>query len=218
MIGIGGKMQKETTEQKNEGYMTTDQYLTSLRRELRRLPSDDREKAMEYFEEYFEEAGGGREVQAMEDLGTPKEAAAQIIRDMALRHAQEPNENVRKGMSAVWVGILAVCAAPIALPMLSMVAALLLSYIVILLCLIISAYLLAASFLIFMPFITFGALLLAVTDFPSSLCTLGAGLLMAGAGVYLISGTTKFGNILIKHSLRIINRLIRKGGKLYGKS
>jgi uncharacterized membrane protein len=169
---------------------------------------------MEYFEEYFEEAGGGREVQAMEDLGTPKEAAAQIIRDMALRHAQEPNENVRKGMSAVWVGILAVCATP----MLGMVAALLLIYNVILLCLIISAYMFAVSFLISMPFLTFGALLLAVTDFPSSLCTLGAGLLMAGAGVYLISGATKFGNILIKHSLRVINRLIRKGGKLYGKS
>jgi uncharacterized membrane protein len=218
MIGIGGKMQKETSEQKNEVYMTKDQYLASLHKQIRRLPSEDREKAMEYFKEYFEEAGEGKEVQAMEHLGTPKDAAAQIIRDMAFRHTQESNESVRRGMNAVWVGILAVCAAPIALPMLTAVAALLLSYIVVVLCLMIAAYLLAVSFLISMPFLIFGALLLVANDFPSSICTLGVGLLMAGVGVFLISGTTKFGKLFIKHSLRVINRLIRKGGKLYGKS
>lgn len=97
--------------------MSRKEYMEELKQKLRRLPKEDFQAAMEYYEEYFNEAGEEFEQQAMEDLGTPKEAADFIIRDMAVRNAQEPTGNVRQGLSRVWVGILAVCAAPMAIPL-----------------------------------------------------------------------------------------------------
>lgn len=59
-----------------------DEYLAELRRYLRKLPPDDYESAMEYFTEYFEEAGPENEAQAIRDLGTPKEAASEILQNL----------------------------------------------------------------------------------------------------------------------------------------
>lgn len=69
----------------NETYervYTRDEYLAELRRYLRKLPPDDYESAMEYFTEYFEEAGPENEAQAIRDLGTPKEAASEILQNL----------------------------------------------------------------------------------------------------------------------------------------
>lgn len=61
---------------------TKDEYLDELRRYLRKLPPDDFDSAMEYFTEYFEEAGTENEAQAIRDLGTPKEAASEILQNL----------------------------------------------------------------------------------------------------------------------------------------
>ena len=97
--------------------MNRDEYMKQMRHHLRRLPKEDYDRAIEYFEEYFEEAGPDHEQQAIEDLGSPEIAADQIIRDLAMENAAKPNVSVKRGMSAVWVGILAVFAAPIGLPL-----------------------------------------------------------------------------------------------------
>lgn len=56
--------------------MNQSEYLNQLRKHLKKLPKSDYENAMEYFTEYFEEVD---EQRAMEELGTPKEAAADIL-------------------------------------------------------------------------------------------------------------------------------------------
>ena len=63
--------------------------MKQMRHHLRRLPKEDYDRAIEYFEEYFEEAGPDHEQQAIEDLGSPEIAADQIIRDLAMRKRRE---------------------------------------------------------------------------------------------------------------------------------
>lgn len=65
-----------------ERLLSKEEYLAELSRYLRKLPKDDYESAMDYFTEYFEEAGPENEVQAMRDLGTPKEAASEILQNL----------------------------------------------------------------------------------------------------------------------------------------
>ena len=55
--------------------MTKTEYMKVLSKKLRRLPKEDYERAVEYFEEYFADAGPENEQKAIEDLGTPEEAA-----------------------------------------------------------------------------------------------------------------------------------------------
>ena len=97
--------------------MTKKEYMRQLAGKLRRLPKEDYDKALAYFDEYFEEAGPENEQQAITDLGSPEEAAKELIMQLAGQNSKEPPKTMKKGISAVWVGILGVCAAPIALPL-----------------------------------------------------------------------------------------------------
>lgn len=97
--------------------MSREEYLRVLSRELRRLPKDEYEKAMDYYVEYFEEAGPEKEQEIIKDLGSPKDVAAQIIMDAAMERMDKPQKSMKRGLSTVWMVVLAVCAAPIALPL-----------------------------------------------------------------------------------------------------
>ena len=65
--------------------MTRNDYLKRLSGKLKRLPREDYEIAMEYFTEYFEEAGPENEQQAITDLGSPEDAADAAVGDVACR-------------------------------------------------------------------------------------------------------------------------------------
>lgn len=69
--------------------MNRAEYLNQLDKYLKKLPKPDYENAMEYFTEYFEEAG---EKRAIEELGTPKEAAEDILNNLLSRNPEKENE------------------------------------------------------------------------------------------------------------------------------
>ena len=62
--------------------MTSGEYLKQLEKYLRKLPQSDYEDAMEYFTEYFADAGPENEQAVIKELGTPKQAAAELMRNL----------------------------------------------------------------------------------------------------------------------------------------
>ena len=48
--------------------MTRKEYMEQLKKYLKRLPKEDYDNAIEYFSEYFDEAGPENEQQVMEEL------------------------------------------------------------------------------------------------------------------------------------------------------
>ena len=49
---------------------------------LRKLPRQDYEDAMEYFTEYFQETDEEEAAELMKELGTPKEAARELMANL----------------------------------------------------------------------------------------------------------------------------------------
>lgn len=201
--------------------MNKEEYLKELQQRLKKLPKEDFDMAMEYFYEYFEEAGEENEQTAIEDLGTPKQAAQQIIMNMAVRNTEEaPEKNVKSNISAIWVGVLAVFAAPIALP-LALAAVLVVGSLGI------SVLAVAASLLVAeAALVGAGALevLLSVVKFFASpanaAASAGLGLISMGFGILLLPGSV----ILIKKCfygfIGIFGKIVRrfaKGGKKHEK-
>ena len=74
---------------------TRDEYLAELRHYLRKLPPDDYKSAMEYFTEYLDEAGPENEAQAIRDLGTPKEAASEILQNLLNENTTQKSDTAR---------------------------------------------------------------------------------------------------------------------------
>lgn len=96
--------------------MTRNEYLVALEKELRQLPKQDFQEAMEYFTEYFDEAGQENEADLIAELGTPQEAAADIIQNVLGK--ESPIERFKRSRSpkeiALWI-FLIILASPLLL-------------------------------------------------------------------------------------------------------
>jgi len=97
--------------------MKRTEYLEQLDKYLKRLPHEDYVEAMDYFTEYFDEAGPENEVQVIENLGSPKEAANEIIHNILGKHLSDDEKTPCKRAQIAWIAILAVLASPIAFPL-----------------------------------------------------------------------------------------------------
>lgn len=191
--------------------MNRAEYMKILSHELRRLPREDYYKAIEYYNEYFDEAGPENEQQAISDLGAPEDAAKEILMNLVQQAASEPPKSVKRGLSAVWLGILGICAAPIALPLAAclviVVAALVFTVIMLLLALAACAVSVAAAGIIGV----IGGIILMFTAFFDGLCNFGAGLFSLGLGILFVYGSI----LLFKWTMTKITVLlghISKGG------
>ena len=62
--------------------MTRTEYLTQLELYLKKLPQADQIEAMDYFRELFDDAGVEGEEELIASLGTPKEAAHEVLSNL----------------------------------------------------------------------------------------------------------------------------------------
>ena len=76
--------------------MTSEEYLKQLEKYLRKLPQSDYKDAMEYFTEYFADAGPENEQAVIKELGTPKQAAAELMRNLLDKKVDECEAMERK--------------------------------------------------------------------------------------------------------------------------
>ena len=73
--------------------MTRTEYLNQLEAYLMKLPQADRIEAMDYFKELFDDAGPEGEEELMASLGSPKEAAHDILTTLLDKKINEENSN-----------------------------------------------------------------------------------------------------------------------------
>ncbi|MDO4339876.1 MAG: DUF1700 domain-containing protein [Eubacteriales bacterium] len=192
--------------------MTKGQYMSALAGWLKRLPKEDFEKAMEYYEEYFQEAGEENVEEAIRNLGMPKEAAEQIIQDLARQNAQKPVKNIRQGMSKVWVGILAVCAVPIAVPVIVVILAVLAVVILGGGGVLVSIVIVGAAGLLGGAAVFAASVALLFVSVRDALVNLGAGLLCCGISLWIFWGGVKLCIWFEQMIVKMLGRMVKKGG------
>lgn len=120
--------------------MSKEEYLNQLHKYLRKLPRQDYEDAMEYFTEYFQETDEEGAEELMKELGTPKEAARELMANL-LNKKIEAHQNYEtdgqtraeqkgSGKHVVWIALLVLFAAPVGAPLLAAFAAVVLALVV----------------------------------------------------------------------------------------
>lgn len=98
--------------------MNKHEYLTALNKELKKLPAEERKNAIQYYMEYFDDAGVENEQRVITELGYPKEVANTLLSDYAIKRINMPAavSNKRNLSVLKWV-IIALVSSPIALPL-----------------------------------------------------------------------------------------------------
>ncbi len=105
--------------------MNKNEFLSQLERFLSDLPEEERREAMEYYVEYFDEAGPEREVDVLKEFGSPKGVADRIHEELAEKGlivydpdaANKQDEKKTDGWKIACIVLLCVLAAPIAIPL-----------------------------------------------------------------------------------------------------
>lgn len=72
--------------------MNRKEFLSQLEQALQGMPAEECRRAVEYYENYFDEAGPENEQEVLQQLGAPEKVAADILRDYR-DIAQRPNHS-----------------------------------------------------------------------------------------------------------------------------
>ena len=96
--------------------MTRTEYLTQLELYLKKLPQADQIEAMDYFRELFDDAGVEGEEELIASLGTPKEAAHEVLSNLLDKKINEAPAQ-KNNRQILHIALLALLAAPIGIPL-----------------------------------------------------------------------------------------------------
>lgn len=193
--------------------MTRTEYIAKLTKYLRKLPQKDYEEALEYFMEYFEEAGPENEAQVIAELGTPKEAAHEVISRLLDEKIIEEKSSLRNKTTILWIAILAVLASPVALPILLFFLAMIMTLLMIIFAVIVTALALTFALLISGVYTFFTSFSLLNISLASTLFGGGLGLLMFGGALLLLLISFEICKLIVKLITLLIKWLIKKGRK-----
>ena len=193
--------------------MTRTEYIAKLTKYLRKLPQQDYEEAIEYFMEYFEEAGPENEARVIAELGTPKEAAHEVISRLLDEKIIEEKSSLRNKTTILWIAILAVLASPVALPILLFFLAMIMTLLMIIFAVIVTALALTFALLISGVYTFFTSFSLLSVSLASTLFGGGLGLLMFGGALLLLLMSFEICKLIVKLITLLIKWLIKKGRK-----
>lgn len=193
--------------------MTKTEFIAKLTKYLRKLPQQDYEEAIEYFMEYFEEAGPENEARVIAELGTPKEAAHEVISRLLEEKIVEDKSSLRNKTAILWIAILAVLASPVALPILLFFLAMIMTLLMIIFAVIVTALALTFALLISGIYTFFTSFSLLSVSLASTLFGGGLGLLMFGGALLLLLISFEICKLIVKLITLLIKWLIKKGRK-----
>lgn len=190
--------------------MSRDEYLKKLRSKIKKLPNEEIEEAIEYYEEYFAEAGNEHTESVIARLGSPSYVASQIMADYAIKDLESQKGTTKKNFSAMWFIILAILASPIALPIALVIICL--AFTLILLC-----GVTILTFFIFVVTLPLSGLFSMVAgigviaqDWQTSIFFIGIGLIAFGIGLLLFSPFMQFSKKTSTTIVKILKRLLDK--------
>lgn len=116
--------------------MNREEYLYTLYQCLAALSAEERAAAMQYYTEYFDDAGPENEQQVIKELGPPQGVAKQILKDFAADRypapGYRPGPRGRRPSLAWWMVPLAILLLPAAIVLLTIAFSLALTVIILL--------------------------------------------------------------------------------------
>lgn len=188
--------------------MTKCEFLKKLDSLLSHIPTKERQKALDFYEELIDdhiESGLSEEdaVIALEDVNA---IAQKIINE-------SPNAGVSVKRKKTWITVTLAATCIIWVPIAISLAATVLCLYISVWAVAISLFVAAALCILSLPFCIITAFLLLGHNIPSAIFQFGAGLVLCAMGVFILLGSIKFSQGLIfltKYSLAMISKPFRK--------
>ena len=190
--------------------MTRTEYLNQLEAYLMKLPQADRIEAMDYFKELFDDAGPEGEEELMASLGSPKEAAHDILTTLLDKKINEENSS-KNNRQVLQIAILALLAAPIGIPVAIGILMTIIVIFIAAISVLLAFFGVSAAGMVLGAILLFESFYVLAESTSAFVLIFGGGLLAIGASSLVLLATsyvTRFFGILI---LRLIQWILNRG-------
>ena len=191
--------------------MTRTEYLAKLDRYLHRLPQEDYQEAMDYFTEYFDEAGPENEARVIEELGTPQEAAQDILNALWDKRELDDEESHHSRARILWIALLALLAAPRALPAIILAIVFFIGFIGMIMVFFGTAVVLLLSGIALLASLVWESFTVIPHSLAAISLSLGVGLVALGGCLLLFLLFTLLAKAMTRLILALISWLTKKG-------
>jgi len=188
--------------------MNRKEFIDELKRKLDKLPYDEITNAISYYEEYFDEAGSENEQKAIEELGNVSNITSQILADFAIKQTEGTSYSPKKGLSAIWIIILAIFASPIAIPLAFAAVILIMSFLIVIFAILFAFGMVGFALTLAGVICTITSFVLLFQHFVTALFLIGFGLLLIGIGTLIIYITTTLSQLSFKWTINTIGKSI----------
>lgn len=190
--------------------MNKNEFLRLLNQKLKNLPNNEREDAIRYYEEYFEEAGIQDSDDVLNELSSPSEIAAQILSEHAIKGLNSDTKPIKNKISSMWFILLALLVSPLAFPIALPIIILLfvgtlLIFIFGFVFVVVSTSLVGAGVSILAS--GFGSMF---TNIGTALMSIGVGIIMIGITVLVFLGVGYIISKLFNFIVTTINKKLRE--------
>ena len=142
----------------------------------------------------------------------PEDAAKELIMNLAEKNMEQPPKTVKHSFKAVWIGILGICAAPIALPIALSLICVIAAVIVSVFCVFAGLFLTAVTLAGAAVIGVIGGAALLIQSLPDGLATLGFSLCCGAVGIMSVYGIFCFLKWLLYKVAQLLGKIM-KGGK-----
>jgi len=190
--------------------MTRTDYLTQLETYLNKLPEADRIEAMDYFKELFDDAGSEGEEELIASLGTPKEAAHDVLSDLLDKKVNEAPAQ-KNDRQLLHIALLALLVAPIGIPVGIALLMAIIGIFIAAVSVLIAFFAVSVAGLILGGVLLFESFYILAESTSAFVLIFGGGLLAIGASSLVLLATsyvTRFFGLLV---LRLIQWILNRG-------
>ncbi|SHH95836.1 Uncharacterized membrane protein [Clostridium collagenovorans DSM 3089] len=166
--------------------MRKENFIRELEHRIRRLPRDEVRNIIAYYEDYFADADKPEE-EVIRELGNPSTISSQILSDYAFND-DFVKDKKGVGKNKVILTILAVFAAPIALPLGIAALAILFALGIVIFALVMSFVVVAAAFGISGIAILVAGIMVVFQGTATAIFYMGIGIVLIGIGILAFEG------------------------------
>lgn len=193
--------------------MTKDDYLRELQANIRNVPYEEVGNIIQYYSEYFDEAGEENTQKVIEELGPPAALATRVCADYCLRGMENGvrPKSIKRNASNTWLILLAVFGSPLWLPVAMAAVIVLIALAFAGLMIVLSLAIVAVVLLISGVMAIGTGIASAFQSLPTAAVMAGSGMVMIGTGILLVLGVIGIVRLIELIFIAISRACIRKG-------
>jgi uncharacterized membrane protein len=180
------------------------EFLKELRKKLKNSPKSERDDAIRYYEEYFEDAKIENDADVLCELSSPSDLASQILSEYAVKELNSNSRSIKTGISSIWFILLAIVVSPLAFPILILaLVAFFLTFVLGFVVVVVSISLIGAGITIFISGFSY-----IFSDLGMMLMHVGIGSVITGISVLIFIGLALLSSKLFKLIVNFLNNTL----------